>query len=213
MIKVITSDVDGILTDLEKYQHWMVKDYFTKRGKKVPKIVNQEAYDIADKYEITKKRRQIIWLEYFKNYCLSCEPWENAFETLKYWQESGTKIGIVTARAFATNPLLGPLARKWYEEWQAMYDFVPDEIIWCPEKNSGPSKAKACIDLKSELMLEDKIDNIENILDVCDTIAIETSYNENYQPINKPYDFYMVEDWSQIRKQVDTIEKKLRRFK
>lgn len=210
MIKVITSDADGILTDLEQYQHWMVKDYFTKRGKEVPKIINPEAYDIADIYEITKKRRQIIWLEYFKNYCLSCEPRENAFEVLKYWQSLGIKISIVTARAFATNKLIGPVARKWYEEWQSMFDFIPNEIIYCPEKDSGPAKAKACKELNSQLMIEDKLDNFDPILEVCDIIGINTSYNQGFVPINKPNELYMVDNWNEVKETSEFIS---RRFK
>ena len=213
MIDVITSDADGILTDLYLYQHWMVYDYHTKRGLEVPKIKNPFAYDITEIYEIPKKKRDIMWIEYYPHYCKYCEARKESFETLKFWQGRGTKIAIATARAFATNVLLGPLARKWYEDWQSTYDFVPDEIIWCPEKNSGPAKAKACLDLRSELMIEDKTDNFEYILNVCDIIGINTPYNQNYQPIDKLYNLYMVNEWPQIRQKVEEIENTPRRFK
>lgn len=213
MVDIITTDVDGILTDLYRYQIWMVEHYYKSRGKEVPKIKNSNAYDIADIYEISKNRRNIIWLENYKYYRLYCEARKESFETLKYWQGRGKKIGLVSAPAFAITPLIGPKVIKWIQEWQNIYNFVPDEVIWCPEKESGPAKAKACKELKSKLMIEDKADNLDCTLEVCDSIGIPTPYNQGYQPENKPFDFYMKENWLEIRSTVDKLDNKPRRFK
>ncbi|MDD4187322.1 MAG: hypothetical protein PHX04_00905 [Bacilli bacterium] len=213
MIDIITTDIDGILTDLYRHQIWMVEHYYKSKGKEVPKIKNPKAYDIAEIFEISKNRRNIIWLENYKYYRLYCEARKESFETLKYWQERGKKIGFISAPAFATTPLLGPKVIKWIQEWQNLYDFVPDEVIWCPEKESGLAKAIACKELKSELMIEDKADNLDFTLEVCDSIALSTPYNLGYQPENKPFDFYMKENWSEIRSTVDELDSKPRRLK
>lgn len=212
MIDVISTDIDGILTDLYNYQVWMVENYFKMRNEEVPAIKNPNAYDIAEIFEISKARRNIIWLDGYKRYRLYCEARKEAFETLKYWQEQGKKIVIVSAPAFAKTPIIGPKVIKWIEYWEQYHNFIPDEVVWCPEKNSGPAKAQACIDLNSKLMIEDKADNLDYTLEVCDSIALPTPYNQNYSPDNKPFDFYFSQDWPQIRKTVEQIENKSRRF-
>ncbi len=213
MIKVIACDVDGILTNLYLYQEVMVKHYFLSKGKEVPKKVNPDAYDIAEIYGLSKRERSIIWLNGYKNYRMFVDARINSFKTLKYWQERGRKIALVTSPAFVNYPIIGPKVKDWCYFWLDLNDFVPDEIVWCPEKDSGPAKAQACKDLKSDVMIEDKVSNLEYTLEVCDSIALPTPYNRDYQPENKPFDFYINNDWIEINETINELDNKPRRLK
>ncbi len=206
MIDVITVDLDGIFTDLHLFQNWMIYDYHTKRGLEVPKIRNPFGYDIFEQYEISKNLRDIMWLEYYPIYCKYCKPREAVFEILKSWQEQGKKVPLVTGRAFATTPIVKNWVKKWTTEWLGESDFIPDEIVWVPEKDSGLYKAKACVDLNSKLMIDDKASNFDNLLEVVDTICLNIMWNILYEANNKPYELYRANKWNQIREIVEVLD-------
>ena len=189
-IEVLCTDADGVLNDLEAFQRWMIVDYYRQTGKPMPKVINPNGYDVTKMYEIGKLRRNIIWLQYFKQYCLEHPARPKTFETLKKIQSMGIQVPIVTSRAFVTTPILKHTARDWFEEWLELNEFEPDGIDYCVEKGSGPAKAAAVQKRKGDLMIDDKNDNFDAILEVCDTVGFPAMYNRDYVPENKPHDFY-----------------------
>lgn len=207
-IKVICTDLDGILNNLEKFNEWMIWNYFTLKGEPVPEKKNPHAYDVRDIYELSKTQRDIIWLKNYKYYCLKFGPRSHAFEVLRYWQESGKKVDVTTARAFVTNIFLGNMARNWAEMWFQQNNFKPNEIVWCSEKNTPIEKVKAYKLLHADFGLEDKPDVLDSLLDVCDMAAINTDHNELYVPNRKLYTLYRHDDFLQIKDTVDILDGK-----
>jgi uncharacterized HAD superfamily protein len=195
MIKIIGCDADGILNDLDAYLEWVFNDYYSKRKQPVPTVKNADAYEFHERYEISKAQLNILLFRYFRHYCLHWISRIGTFGTLSNYQKEGRKVYIITARKFATNPFFGFKSRGWFEKWLAKHNFVPNEIIYCSEKKAAEEKAKYCHALKCDLMYEDKPDNIEKILKICDVIAFPTSYNRNYKPKSKKHDFYLADNW------------------
>ncbi len=206
-IEVICTDLDGIINDLELFQDWMIEDYYTSRGEPVPEVKNPTAYDIKDIYELSKIKRQLIWIQYFPYYSKYFGPRSDVFEVLKYWQAKGKKVYVPTARAFVTNFFLGKMSRNWVETWFQENEFKPDDIAWISEKNAPIEKVEAFKVLKADFGLDDQPKVIDPLLDICDIGTINTNNNSEYCPNNKTFAFYRHDDWLQIKDTVDKIDK------
>lgn len=208
-IEVICSDADGIVNDLETFQNWMINDYFTSKGEKTPEKKNPTAYDVKDQYELSKIQRDLIWLKYFPIYCQKFGPRSNVAEVFRYWQYIGKEVDIATARAFVTNFFLKAKVINWFEVWLQQNGIKPKEIIYCSEKLAHIEKVKAFNLLNADFGIEDKSQVLENLLDVCDIATINTSYNSEYEPVDKPFKLYRHAEpnaWLKIKKTVDTID-------
>ena len=215
-IDVICCDADGVVIDLDKYQKWAFNDYYTKIGQPVPEIINPEAYDPSDIYGISKELRFKIMSQYFPHYCQVARPRKDFLEMLRAFQLNGKKVNMVTARAMALDPKMGTTIQFWFGQWlYAFGDFVPDEIIFCSEENSGLEKAEACLKLignKGGIMYEDKPDNFDYLLDVCTTIGIRQPWNNGYiPPENAKYSYYLAKDSMETFLITNEIDKGVRR--
>ena len=206
-IRYICSDADGTLNDLESFQHWMVADYYTKLGKPIPEIKEPTAYDIVDIYEISKIQRQIIWLQYYKLYNVKYGPRSHAFEVLRNFQEMGKIIDIATAKAFVANFFVGGTVQGWFEKWLDDGGLKPRNIAYCSEKRAAEEKVEAIQSFKSQLMLEDRPFVFDKTLEVCDTVGMKQIWNEFYIPKNKPFQYYKANDFDDLPRIIDTIEK------
>lgn len=205
-INVICTDLDGILNDLEAFNEWMIKDYFTSIGKPVPEKKNPHAYDIRDIYELSKILRDRIWIIYYPIYCQKFGPRSNAFDVLRYWQENNKEVNVTTARAFVTNLFFGKIARNWVEMWLQENNFKPNEIVWSSEKNTPIQKVEAYKQLKADFGIDDKPDVLDALLGVCDMATINTSHNALYVPQAKVYKLYRHDNFLQIKDTVDTLD-------
>ena len=176
-------------------------------------VKNPDAYDVKDRYELSKLqalKAKAILGQYFKYYAQKWPARLKIFEVLKHLQAQGKEVNIITARALVMNTFFGSMSRRWFEEWLETYDFNPANIIYCPEKGSAPVKAQACEDLNCDIMIEDKNENIDEILNVCDVASIITSHNLNYRPEANKYDYYACSNELQLIDIVSDIDRKVR---
>lgn len=172
----IAFDVDGVLTNLEKFQIENGKKYF-----KDIKTIDDTKYDVKEIFNCTKEQREKFWLKYIWSYCLTEEMTPYASELSKKLKKDGNKIYIITGRVHTTEEgTRGKLFRKMLLYWLKKNNFVYDEIVYVDEKNSSNEKLDACKNNNIDLIIEDKAENIEAIKGTSDIVCINAGYNRNY---------------------------------
>lgn len=171
----IAFDVDGVMTNLAKFQLDTGRKYFGEDSVKDP-----TKYDVKDIFDVSKEEREKYWLKYIWQYCITEEMRKNLSELSKKLKEDGHKIYIITGRVHTTEDgIRGKLFRKMLLSWLKKNDFEYDEIIYVNENNSAEEKLNACKENNIDLMIEDKTENIEVIKDVSSVICVNAEYNEN----------------------------------
>ena len=171
----IAFDVDGVMTNLAKFQLDTGRKYFGEDSVKDP-----TKYDVKDIFDVSKEEREKYWLKYIWPYCITEEMRKNLSELSKKLKEDGHKIYIITGRVHTTEDgIRGKLFRKMLLSWLKKNDFEYDEIIYVNENNSAEEKLNACKENNIDLMIEDKTENIEVIKDVSSVICVNAEYNEN----------------------------------
>ncbi len=171
----IAFDVDGVLTNLEKFQLDTGRKYFGEDS-----VKDSSKYDVKDIFCVSKKEREKYWLKYIWPYCITEKMRENASEISKKLKEDGHKLYVITGRVHTTEEgVRGKLFRKMLLSWLKKNDFIYDEIIYVNENNSAEEKFNACKENNIDLIIEDKKENIEAIKDISKIICINAKYNED----------------------------------
>ena len=83
-------DVDGVLTNLEKFQLENGKKFFGEN-----KIVNKNAYDVKDIFDCSSSEREKFWLKYIWKYSIEEEMTPYASDVLNKLKDEGNKIYII----------------------------------------------------------------------------------------------------------------------
>lgn len=169
-------DVDGVLTDLEQYQLTKGEQYFG-----IESVKNDHAYDIKDIFGCTSQEREKFWIKYIWEYSLKTPIRKNASSVIKKLKEEGNNIYIITGRVHTTKDnVMGLLFRKMLEKWLEDNEIVYNQIVYCDEKVSAEDKYDVCKQLGIDVMLEDKVDNIDKLKDICRVICFNAKYNIDY---------------------------------
>lgn len=175
-------DVDGVLTQLDKYQIEKGKKYFGENT-----VIDTEKYDIKDIFNCSKQDREKFWTKYIWEYCLKSPVSPHAAEIIRKWKNEGHEISIITGRVHTTkNNIMGKIFRRMLEYWLEKSGIVYDRIVYCDEKTSAEDKVDVCRELEIDVMLEDKIENIEALKKVCKIISFDALYNRKYQNSDIP---------------------------
>ena len=186
-------DVDGVLVDMEGYQLRTGTEYFKKKYNK--DVVDPKGYDIEQIFDCTHKEREKFWLKYIWAYCLKEPVFSYAIDTIKALHEAGHKIVIITSRAHTTEKgLTGWVFRKMLLRWLKNNKIYYDKIVYCTEKNSGEDKRRACIEENIDVMIDDKPENLNAIMDKMKVICYPAIWNEDIDEEK----YIRVKDWSEI---------------
>ena len=86
----IAFDVDGVMTNLAKFQLDTGRKYFGEDSVKDP-----TKYDVKDIFDVSKEEREKYWLKYIWPYCITEEMRKNLSELSKKLKEDGHKIYII----------------------------------------------------------------------------------------------------------------------
>ena len=180
-------DMDGVLVDLEKYQLEKGIAYFCKKFNVSPEEVvkNINAYDIEDIFGCTRDQRMTFWVRYIWEYCLLTPAREGSREITNKWHQEGRKIDIITSRVYVMQEdIIGALFRKMVKIWLFKQGIYYDNIVFCSEKGSAIDKSNACIDCKTKIMGEDKLDNVDAISENCLVACFNAKWNQNFEKEN-----------------------------
>lgn len=92
----------------------------------------------------------------------------------------GNEIYIITARYLTnTNSELGHEMREAVKKWLKDNDIYYDKIIFSPE-----DKLEICKENNIDLMIEDKVDNINKISKIIPVICFNAGYNKSCEGNN-----------------------------
>lgn len=186
-------DIDGVLTDIEKWQlDYGSKFYFEKYGKE---ILDNEGYETTDIFKVDSKFDDEFWTEYFKEYSINVDVRKFASEVIKKLKQDGNEIYIITARGSflsrSANVMSIEENRNIVLDWLKRNEIVYDKIIFSPEE-----KLSICLENMIDVMIEDKVDNINKISTRIPVICFHAGYNKNCIGDNNIrcyswYDIYM----------------------
>ena len=154
----IAFDVDGVFTDIEKYQLTRGKKYF----KNIPEEnLKLDEYDVEEIFNVSHKERNKFWTKYIFDYCIKEPMRKDASITLNKLHEEGHEIYIVTGRVHTLEKgFVGALFRKMLIDWLKKNNIPYEKIIYCNEKGSEVDKLEAIKNNQIDVLIDDKRENI-----------------------------------------------------
>lgn len=180
-------DIDGVLTDIEQWQLDVGGKFFSKYDKSV---VNNEGYEISEIFDISNELDDEFWNEYLYEYVTKEPSRKYASEVIKKLKDDGNEIYIVTARYLTDRDTDdGKKMRKIVVNWLKEQNIYYDEIIFSPE-----DKKENCKKYNIDIMIEDKVDNINKISSIIPVICFHAGYNKECKGKN----IYRVYNWYDI---------------
>ena len=180
-------DIDGVLTDIEQWQLDVGGKFFSKYDKSV---VNNEGYEISEIFDISNELDDEFWNEYLYDYVTKEPSRKYASEVIKKLKDDGNEIYIVTARYLTDRDTDdGKRMRKIVVNWLKEQNIYYDEIIFSPE-----DKRENCKKYNIDIMIEDKVDNINKISSIIPVICFHAGYNKECKGKN----IYRVYNWYDI---------------
>lgn len=183
-------DMDGVLTDLESWQlDYGSKFYYEKFGKNV---INHKGYETNDIFDSTSEIDDEFWEEYYFEYNKNVKVRPFADEITKKLMEEGNTIYIITARGSwlpKTHDVSAEDAHNIAIEWLNKNNISYDEVVFAPEDKYETIKNK-----NIDLMIEDKVTNINNVSKIIPVIVFNAGYNENCKGDN----IYRAHTWYDV---------------
>lgn len=187
-------DIDGVLTDIEQWQlDYGSKFYFEKYNKS---IMNHKGYETTDIFRVDQKYDDEFWKEYFIEYSKNVEPRKFASEIIRKLKNDGFEIYIITARgsdlSHSSEVMTYEENKIIVKEWLENNEIIYDKIIFSPE-----DKLEICLENNIDIMIEDKVDNINKISTEIPVICFHAGYNEDCKGKNiircySWYDIYCI---------------------
>lgn len=192
-------DIDGVLTDIEQWQlDYGSKFYFEKYGKE---IQNNEGYETTEIFKVDSKLDDEFWTEYFKDYSINVDVRKFSSEVIKKLKQDGNEIYIITARgsflSHSANVMLFEENKNIVLEWLRKNEIEYDKIIFIPE-----DKLSICLENNIDVMIEDKVDNINKISTRIPVICFHAGYNKNCKGNN----IFRCYSWYDIYSKISSIK-------
>lgn len=180
-------DIDGVLTDIEQWQLDYGSKFFSNINKSV---INKDGYEISEIFGVSDELDSQFWHEYLYEYVTKEPSRKFANEVIKKLKEQGNEIYIITARYLTDRDTEdGKKMRKIVLEWLEQQKVIYDKIIFAPE-----DKLQICLENNIDIMIEDKVANIEKISTKLPVICFHAGYNKHCKNDN----IYRVYTWYDI---------------
>ena len=169
---IIGIDIDGVLTNLERFQLDYGSKYFFETENKIN--INPNEYEIIDIFNATTEKDDKFWKEYLEFYAKKEPARRFASEIIKKLKNDGHQIYIITAR-FLTDrdDYLGKKMRLIVKKWLKNNKIIYDKIIFSQE-----DKRNICKENNVDIMIEDAPKNIVELSEVLPKfICFDELYN------------------------------------
>jgi uncharacterized HAD superfamily protein len=183
-------DVDGVLTDVQKFELDYGSKFYFESKISMKEIINADEYETIDIFNWGLKMEEEFWNKYLFYYAKNYPSREFASDIIQKLKEDGHTIYIITARSYAAeNSFRGKRMRRVLKSWLKKNKIYYDDIIFCEE-----SKLNACIENKIDLMIEDCPNNINMLSKHLKVICYGSNYNEHCkgQNIHRCYSWYNI---------------------
>lgn len=189
-------DIDGVLTDFEKWQLDVGSKFFNKYNKN---IVEPNGYDSDTVFNISKELDSEFWKEYLYDYAKNEPSRKFAGEVIDKLKKDGFEIYIITARYLTNrNDDLGNEMRNIVIEWLRTNNIHYDKIIFSLE-----DKLEICKENDISIMIEDKVENINNISEIIPVVCFNAGYNKSCIGNN----IYRAYTWYDVYHQITKVIK------
>ena len=188
-------DIDGTLTDIEKFQLDYGSKFFSEYNKF---IVNPNGYETSEIFNVDEDLDNKFWEKYYFDYLKNDPIRDFASEIIKKLKDEGNEIYIITARHadnIITDKESSLLTKAWLDKNEVKYD----KLIFSPEE-----KLNTCLENKIDIMVEDKPANIKNLSTKIPVICIHAGYNQNCNGSN----IYRAYSWYDVYHKIKNIIKK-----
>ena len=190
----IVFDIDGTLTDFEKFVLENSEDYMKRKyglG-----IANYNGYDLDEVYALRErfieeglflsdaywKARKVLnsfWTKYYIKYCFMVYFRIGASDTINKLYNNGDEITIMTSRKHTcSNNILKPLTRFTIKEQLLLNNIKYHSLKFFP---SDYHKLQAIKQKKPDVVIDDKPELLLQISDVTNAICINSAYNREHK--------------------------------
>lgn len=181
-------DIDGVLNDIGEW-HYSCGFKFCIENH-IDRGFNPYKYMMEEQFGLTDEENYKFWKEYIFDLMVSIPTRPYAGKVLNLLKNMGHEIVILTARdnRYLTNQYANTM-NFYVEEWLNKNSIPYDEII------AGPgSKKDKCIKNKLDIMIEDKVSNVETISEVIPVLCFDAPYNLNVNKDNvtRVYSWYQI---------------------
>lgn len=194
-------DIDGVLTDVEKYQiDYGSKYFYQNYGKN---ILDVNAYYFDNMFGVSKVQNNECWNSFLWDYVTKEPARKFAGEVTQKLHLDGNQIYIITARDYTSQDnLLGEKMRKSVKIWLKENNIYYDELIFVPD-----DKLDICIKNNIEILIEDKKENVNEVSKQIPVICFDARYNKDCSGQN----IYRVYSWYDIYYNIQNIDKRNKR--
>ena len=180
-------DIDGVLTDFEKWQLDYGSKYFLKYNKN---IVNPSGYDSDTVFNVTNEMDSEFWKEYLYDYAVNEPARKFSGEVIDKLKEKGFEIYIITARRNGDEWFpddlkndVEKITKNWLKENKIYYDEIVFDV---------KDKGKYCKDNNINIMIEDDPINLRKLLSNTNILVFDYPYNRNkeFSNLTRVYSWY-----------------------
>ncbi len=176
---IIGIDIDGVLTNIERFQLDYGSKYFFENENSIN--INSNKYEIIDIFNTNTEKDDEFWKKYLKFYAKKEPARRFSSEIIKKLKDDGHKIYIITAR-FLTDrdDYLGKKMRAIVKKWLKNNKIIYDKIIFSKE-----DKRDICKENNVDIMIEDAPKNIIELSEVLTkVICFDALYNRDIEKEN-----------------------------
>jgi uncharacterized HAD superfamily protein len=190
-------DVDGVLTDIERYLWDYGSKYATQN--KLDTSIDHTQYNTIDMFAWEKELDGSFWKDIFEHYCTKAPIRTFASEILKKLKKEGHEIYIITARCpeeDATEKNIkksNNMLKKWLKSNKVKYD----KLIF-----TGCDKSQQIKDNAIDIMIEDCPANIKQLSKEIPMICFHSSYNEKLRGKN----IVRCHTWYEVYNRINSLE-------
>lgn len=179
-------DIDGVLTDIIRYAcDYGSKYFFEKYGKL---DININSWSLKDMFNVTEEEDKECWLAIVKNYSINERARPFASEIISKIKNESNCIYIITARSIDKwddpDGEMNNIVKLWLNHNKIEYD----KLIF------SKNKVDICKKYNIDIMIEDKVENINGISKHLPVICFHENHNKNLNGKNiyRAYSWYDV---------------------
>jgi len=170
-------DVDGVLTDIQGFNHKHAPTFFKKKFNRA--FADESSYDIRDIFKCPENEYRAYWTKYLLKYIITEPPRKNAKKIVRQLRKDGHSIYIISKRVYTCRKdYKGMFMRFVMRNWLWRNGIRYKEIAFC-DNDIHDSKRTACLERKIDVMIDDETVNINAIAPIARVICFDTSYNQD----------------------------------
>ena len=175
-------DMDGVLTDIQGFNHKHAPVYFKRKFNR--EVVDVESADIRKMFTCTDKEFLAYWKRHLFRYAITEPARQDAKKIVSKLRAEGHCIVIISKRVFANRKsIIGKFMRLVVRNWLWRNGILYDEIVYC-DNDIQDSKQAVCLEKRIDVMIDDEAVNINAIAPVAKVICYDTSYNRECEGEN-----------------------------